>query len=233
MTSVVSKSHLRRARGGSLGGLAAVLWDLDGTVVDSEHLWQNARDRLASKHGFAWGPEDHEGAIGRPLVESAEKMRKRGLLIPISEINSMIIADVVSQLSAGPRWRPGALDLLRELSSNGIRNALVTSAFGPVAQVVARQAGRNVFDLVVAGDEVRRGKPDPEAYLTAMRKLGLNASVCLAVEDSPSGIQSALAAGLQVLAVPYMAPLDTDDARVVVRKSLADVSVYDLKRFLD
>ena len=104
-------------------------------------------------------------------------------------------------------WRPGALELLTALHDAGVPNALVTMSWRPLTDLVVSLVPPGVFDVVVTGDAVGHGKPHPEPYLTAARLLGVEASDCVAIEDSPAGVASAVAAGVPTIAVPHVVPV--------------------------
>ena len=104
-------------------------------------------------------------------------------------------------------WRPGALELLTALHEAGVPNALVTMSWRSLADLVVSLVPPGVFAVVVTGDEVEHGKPHPEPYLAAARLLGVEVSDCVAIEDSPTGVPSAVAAGVPTLAVPHVVPV--------------------------
>lgn len=206
---------------------AAVLWDLDGTLVDTEPFWMAAETALVTAHGGVWRHEDGLGLIGNPLPQSARILQDAGVRLGVDEIIAELSERVIAAQAAGPRWQPGAAEIVRALSDAGVPQALVTSSYRNLTVPVVRAAG--VFDVVVTGDEVSRPKPDPEPYLEAARRLGVDAAACVVVEDSPPGITSALAAGARVLAVEVLAQLP-DDPRLSRTDSLTHVNVADLAR---
>jgi HAD superfamily hydrolase (TIGR01509 family) len=119
-------------------------------------------------------------------------------------------------------WRPGALELLRAVRAAGLPTALVTSTGRRLVEVAMQTLGRENFDVVVVGDEVKMPKPDPEPYLTAARLLGVPIEECVAIEDSPTGLASAVASGAAVLAVPAELELPPTDG-VHLRDSLEGI----------
>jgi HAD superfamily hydrolase (TIGR01509 family) len=142
------------------------------------------------------------------------------------------IDDRIGELfRTGLRWRPGALALLGAVREAGVPTALVTSSGRRLVEVALDTLGRRNFDAVVCGDEVESAKPHPEPYLTAARLLGVPIDRCVAVEDSPAGVASAVAAGAAVLAVPAEVPLDPVDG-VHLRDSLAGVDLAVLAALL-
>lgn len=210
---------------------AAVLWDMDGTLIDSEHYWMNSEQELAMSTGAHWTAEDGMGLIGMSLFDSAQIIKQRmGLPEQPEQIIEKMTNSVVSQLVEPMPWRPGAIELLRELNSRGIRCALVTMSMRRMALAIAERAGASAFDLVVAGDDVVRGKPHPEAYLKAAELLGVDIRDCIAFEDSISGLHSAESSGAIAVGIPNIVNLEPKPGRHIW-KTLEGVSVDDLIDF--
>jgi HAD superfamily hydrolase (TIGR01509 family) len=180
---------------------AAVLLDLDGTLLDSEPLWSAAAGRMARAHGCVWSAGDDDTVVGWSVPAVAEYLRGRGASPAPAQIVDRLHADVAADLDRGLPWRPGALAFLALLLDAGIPAALVTMTYGHVAHTVVAAAPPDSLRVVVAGDDVRHPKPDPDAYLIAARRLGVDPHECIAVEDSPTGIASALASGALTFAV--------------------------------
>ncbi len=178
---------------------AAVLWDMDGTLIDSEPLWMAAEIELTSRFGVPWTAQDATELVGSAMVHSAGVLQARGVDLPVATIVDELTASVARGVTRRVPWQPGARDALRALRAARVPLALVTSSYRPLADPFAVAAG--VFDVVVAGDDVTRAKPDPEPYQLAARALGVPVEQCVAVEDSRSGIASALASGARTLAV--------------------------------
>ena len=183
---------------------AAVLFDMDGTLVDSEKLWDVALQELAKEYGGELSVDARQSIIGTAMAESMRILHddlgqpERDPEISAAWINTRIL----ELFRTGLRWRPGAFDLLRAVRAAGIPTALVTSSPRALVEIALDTLGRDNFDTVVAGDEVVAAKPHPEPYLTAARLLGVPIERCVAIEDSPTGVASALASGAAVLAVP-------------------------------
>jgi HAD superfamily hydrolase (TIGR01509 family) len=140
------------------------------------------------------------------------------------EIVARLEDEVVAAATASPAWRPGARELLAQLKARGVPCALVTMSYARLALTITRQLPEGTFDAVVTGDQVDDGKPHPEAYLTALERLAVPAAYSVAIEDSPTGVTSAEAAGCLVLGVPHQVPIAAEPGRVIVN-SLSDVSV--------
>ncbi|MEV0723354.1 HAD family phosphatase [Micromonospora purpureochromogenes] len=186
-----------------------MLFDMDGTLVDSEKLWDVALRELAAEYGGRLSDAARRAVIGTSMAESMRIVHddlgqpERDPQVSIDWINARIL----ELFRTGLRWRPGALTLLRAVRAAGIPTALVTSSGRPLVEVALDTLGRDSFDAVVCGDEVDLAKPHPEPYLTAARLLGVPIGRCVAIEDSPTGVASALAAGAAVLAVPAEVPI--------------------------
>jgi HAD superfamily hydrolase (TIGR01509 family) len=202
---------------------AAVLWDMDGTLIDSEPYWIAAEQELVGTHGGQWTVEDALKMVGNSLPQSAKMLQDAGVQLGEAEILDFLLDRVVAQVVEHVPFRPGARDLLDALVASGVKCALVTASYRRFAQVVADATG-GAISVVVAGDDVVKGKPDPECYVTAARRLGVDPADCVAIEDSGTGLQSALASGARVLGVECMLPIP--DLDVVSRaRSFAHVTV--------
>ncbi|WP_028047814.1 HAD family phosphatase [Cellulomonas sp. URHE0023] len=179
--------------------LSAVLWDMDGTLIDTEPFWIAAETELVEAHGGVWTHEDGLAMVGNPMIVSAKALAARGVDLPYDEIVDFLNLRVAAAVAAGIPWQPGAHELLVALHAAGVPMALVTSSFAVLAEPFAAAVG--LFDVVVSGDEVSRPKPDPEPYLLAARRLGVDIATCVAVEDSRSGIASAVSSGARTVAI--------------------------------
>lgn len=203
------------------GRLAAVLWDLDGTLVDTEPYWWEAEHALVGEHGGRWSDEHGKALIGNDLRVSAAYIRERGgVRLEIDEIVDRLLGAVIARVRERVPWRPGALELLAGLRAAGTPCALVTMSYRAMADTVVGALPAGSFQAVVTGDEVSRGKPHPEPYLTAARALGARPGDCLAIEDSLPGVASAEAAGVPVLAVQHLISIPAAPGRTVVRSLL-------------
>lgn len=216
------------------GSLQAVLFDMDGTIADTEALWVRAKDDVARRHDIRWDAADGAWATGKPTPVYAAEFVRRGARGSVDTIADEITAHVAEAVATEVTWMPGARDLLGQLADAGIRTALVTMAYRPVAEAVARATGLAVFDVVVAGDDVVHSKPHPEPYLTALRRLGeggVDPACCVAVEDTVTGATSAAAAGLPTLLIPspHEAATVQHAPGWAVRPSLSDVRLDDLR----
>jgi HAD superfamily hydrolase (TIGR01509 family) len=193
--------------------LAAVLFDMDGTLVDSEKLWDVALKELAVEYGGVLSEAARFTMIGS---DAATSMRILHADLgqewrDVAASAAWVERRMVELFRTGLVWRPGAMALVEAVRAAGVPTALVTSTVRALVDVALDTLGRDNFDVVVCGDEVRAPKPDPEPYRTAARLLGVPIERCVAIEDSPAGVASALAAGAAVLGVPGDVPLDPAD----------------------
>ncbi|MFD0745746.1 HAD family hydrolase [Phytohabitans flavus] len=187
-----------------------MLFDMDGTLVDSERLWDVALRELAIEYGGSLSDAARVAMIGSDAASSmrilhadiGQEWRELG------PSQAWIARRMSDLFRTGLVWRPGALALLSAVRAADLPTALVTSTARPLVEVALDTLGRENFDVVVAGDEVRAPKPDPEPYLLAAQLLGVPIERCVAIEDSRAGVTSALAAGAAVLGVPSEVPLD-------------------------
>ncbi|MET1038926.1 MAG: HAD family phosphatase [Aeromicrobium sp.] len=193
---------------------AAVLWDLDGTIVDTEPLWMAAEHELAAQHGGTWTDEDALQLVGNSLIASGEHLKKTlGLEMSAEDVVEYLVERLAASLRTHIEWRPGARELIKALDAAGVPQALVTMSYASIAAPVAAVLP---FGAVVTGDAVSRPKPFPDPYLLAAEKLGVDASRCLAIEDSITGATSANAAGCDVIAVPHFVQVPAADRRVLL-----------------
>lgn len=207
----------------------AVLWDLDGTLVDTEPAWMDAEVELVARHGGTWTHADAETLVGSALPFAADVLRSKGVVGTDDEIIDHLIARVLDTVGASMPWQPGVLDLLGALNGAGVPCAVVTMSYRRLAQVVVDAAPPATFAALVAGDDVTNGKPDPEPYLRAAELLGVDPRRCVAVEDSPTGLASAEAAGTTVIGVQHVVPIAPAPGRNRLR-TLVGFGLDDLRR---
>lgn len=186
---------------------AAVLWDMDGTLVDTEPYWLRAEEELVASFGGTWTADDGLELVGAGLAHSAAVLQGRGVKLSVPEIIDALTARVLEQAQHTIPWRPGARELLLELRAEGIATALVTMSMRPLAEHIANSFDAPVFDTIVTGGDVEHAKPHPESYLLAAATLGVDPRDCLAIEDSLPGLAAATASGAVVIGVPAHIPL--------------------------
>ncbi|WP_182905487.1 HAD family phosphatase [Microbispora sp. H13382] len=203
----------------------AVLFDMDGLLVDTEGVWFEVETEVVTRLGGAWGPEHQEQLVGGSWDRTVAYMLELTQAdADPAVVGEWLIDGMESRLSRGVEPMPGALDLLRGLGDHGVRTALVTSSLRIIADAVLKAVGREHFEIVVTADDVMNTKPHPEPYLTAAGLLSVDPERCVALEDSPNGVASATAAGCRVVAVPGVLPIAQAPGRVVM-PSLLDVDV--------
>jgi HAD superfamily hydrolase (TIGR01509 family) len=218
-------------RGGA--GPVAVLWDMDGTLVDSEKLWDVSLAGLARHLGGELSEATRAAMVGGSLQTTlrmtfAEVGREPG---PGElEAAGRWLTDRTGELfGTDLRWRPGAPEALRLVRDSGLATALVTSTERELTEKALDTIGREFFDVVVCGDEVAATKPAPDPYLAAAAALGVDPAGCVAVEDSPTGTAAAVAAGCVVLVVPNDVEVPAGPGRVH-RDGLVGLTVPELAR---
>lgn len=208
-------------------GIAAVLWDMDGTLIDSEPRWIQAQLELVAEHGGTWSYRDGLTLVGTDMVVTAERLQASGVQLPAADIIDRLTREVTASLADGVAWRPGARELVGELRDQGVPQAIVTTSALSMTQVVADALPEGAIKALVTGEQVLRGKPDPEPYLVAARTLGVEPGRCVAIEDSPTGLTAAIAAGTIAIGIPHDAILDAAGSWTRL-DTLAGVTVADL-----
>lgn len=182
---------------------AAILFDHDGTLVDTEPVWAAAKVALASEFGGTWTEQDTLDCLGLSMQFTLDRLRERGVNLPDEEINNLLVAKVHETLAQQPvEFLPGIERFLLEVREAQIPAAVVTNATTSVARRTANAAPEGTFSVIIGNDETTHPKPDPQPYLLAAERLGVDPTQCVAIEDSPSGVRSATAAGMRVIVVP-------------------------------
>ncbi|MFF0012484.1 HAD-IA family hydrolase [Streptomyces sp. NPDC005374] len=208
--------------------LQAVLFDMDGTLVDTERVWWEAVEKVA---GRALGEADRPEVLGRP-VEYTATWLAAATGAPAADLADALHREFADRVRTGVVPRPGALDLLDALAHEGVPTALVTASPRSVADTVLEAlGGASRFAVSVTADDTEHTKPAPDPYLAACRALGVDPASCVAVEDTETGVASAEAAGCAVLAVPSLAPIEAAPGRTVLA-GLEDVTPARLRALL-
>ncbi len=181
---------------------------MDGTLVDTEPYWMAAETSLVESFGGTWTTDQALHLVGFGLDDAARVLQAAGVAMAVPEIVAFLTDEVMRQLrEQGVPFRPGAQELLRGLRDSGIPTALVTMSMSRMAREVVDLIDFPAFDLVIGGDDVERPKPFPDPYLQACSLLGVAPGETVALEDSPNGARSAVAAGTVTVGVPHMLPL--------------------------
>lgn len=192
--------------------VAAVLWDMDGTLVDTEPYWIEREHEVVREYGNgAWTDEHAHALVGFDLRDSGRYISEHGEVdLPVDDIVNLLLDGVIERVRRHIPWRPGARELLAELGELGIPCALVTMSWRRFADAVVEALPPGSFAAVVAGDDVERGKPFPDPYLLAADRLGVAPADCIAIEDSPTGVRAAVAAGCHTIGVPHVVDIPGD-----------------------
>ncbi len=208
---------------------AAVLWDMDGTLVDTEPYWIEAEYDLIGAHGGTWSHEHALNLVGSDLLDSGRYIREHsGIALEPSEIVEELLDRVERRMGDLVPWREGAVELLAALRADDVPCALVTMSYRRFVLPMLAELPEDTFAAVVTGDGVSQGKPHPEPYLKAAALLRVAPQDCLAIEDSNTGARSARTAGCTVLVVPNHVPVLPGDGRLV-RDSLVGLSLAELQ----
>jgi HAD superfamily hydrolase (TIGR01509 family) len=200
----------------SAPALSAVLWDMDGTLVDTEPYWMAAETPLVERFGGTWSHEQALALVGMGLEDSARIFQAAGVRMGVKDIVDHLTDDVMRRLNeSGVPFRPGARELLADLRRAGIKTGLVTMSLRRMATTVVDLIDFEAFDVVIAGDDSTRPKPFPDPYLQACAALGVTPAEVVAIEDSPNGLRSAVASGAAVIGVPLMVSIEGAGAHAV------------------
>ncbi|MHB1614100.1 MAG: HAD family hydrolase [Actinomycetes bacterium] len=218
-------SHLAGHPPSTREGLAAVLFDMDGTLVDSEKLWDRSLADLAAELGGTLSPAVRSSMVGSNLT--------RSITLLLTDVHSdadpewaggWLLDRTRTYFAAGLTWRTGAEELLLCVRDAGLPTALVTSTHRSLTEIGLDTLGRDRFDVVVCGDEVAHAKPNPEPYRKAAAALGVDPRQSVAIEDSPTGVAAARSAGCPTIAVPHVVPIESAPGVLVVG-SLAEIDL--------
>lgn len=195
--------------------LGAVLWDMDGTVIDTEPLWLRAEHAMLARYGIAMTDSVSDALVGTGLRAGAELFQSLGVPMSVDAIVAEWVRGVAQAMDeTPPAWRPGAIELLESLRHASIPCVLVTMSVRELAEQVVTKLPEATFSGIIAGDEVEFEKPHPEPYLRGAASVGVPIQNCLAIEDSLPGLTSAAASGAVAVGVPHLVPLDAAPAHV-------------------
>ena len=214
----------------------AVLWDMDGLLVDTEPLWTVAEVELAASFGGTWDEQIKAAVVGTRLDVAVPTVLRWFGVPPtpeqVSETSAWLLGRMVELFATSLSPMPGALGLLAALQAEGVPQALVSSSYRVLVDAVL-DGGVGPFAFTLAGDEIEHGKPAPDPYLRAAVRLGVDVTRCVVLEDSPSGVASGEAAGCAVVAVPSLPTVSyTPAARRLVSASLTTVTPESMRRLV-
>lgn len=209
--------------------IGAVIFDLDGVLVDSESLWDQARREVVDETGGRWLPDATAAMLGMSSTEWSAFLHDRlGVPRPPEVINDTVVERVLAHYRERLPLVPGAVPAVRRMADHA-RLGLASSANRPVIDAALALAEvDHLFEVTVSSEEVARGKPAPDVYLEAARRMGVSPSVCAVIEDSANGIRSGLAAGMTVVAIPsphFAPPPELLRSAAVVLSTIDDLTV--------
>lgn len=201
----------------------AVLWDMDGTLVNTEHLWLESEVQTMAHYGSHWDAQDQAIAVGGPMDRVINYMADR-VQRPAAEVSAYLL-NLIEELMHTEHipWMPGARQLHDELTAAHVPQALVSNSWRHLMESALADVHTS-FDVIIAGDEVESPKPDPMPYLLAAHRLGATLQRTVVIEDSPTGVQAGLAAGAWVIGVPHVGELPAHE-RLLTVSSLTEVSL--------
>jgi len=207
--------------------IRAVVFDLDGVLIDSEQVWDDVREALARERGGRWHERAQRDMMGMSSPEWSRYMHENiGLTESPAEINRIVVERMLERYAAGPPWLPGAIDTVRRLAAEFVLG-LASSSNRELIDLVLEAGGiAGCFRATASSEEVAAGKPAPDVYLEVARRLGVDPHECTAVEDSHNGIRSAKAAGMRCVAIPnaHFPPGDAVAEADAVVASLAELT---------
>jgi HAD superfamily hydrolase (TIGR01509 family) len=207
----------------------AVLFDMDGTLIDSEPIWFDTEVAILAEFGYKLGREHWVRVLGQPNdVAVAYLLQVSGIPLTPEQLNARIEDAMAARLGQGMDLIPGAKQLLTELDTSGVPTALVSASSRRIVDACLASIGPDHFRFTVSGDDVTLGKPNPEPYFKAARLLGVDPARCVVIEDSPNGTASGAAAGCRVVAIPQAAAIPPHPL-VTKMESIAAVSLDTLR----
>ena len=202
----------------------AVFFDMDGLMVDSEPEWFQSEVEVTSPFGYTWLEVDQIACLGGPLSKVGQYMfEKCGQQRSPEYFTQALIDTQVARMRGNTPTMPGAMELVRELQSHGIKTALVSASPRNIVDAVLDNVGHDLFPFSISADDVKRTKPDPEGYLKAASMSGSEITNCLIFEDSLTGMNAAIASGAYLIGVPHLVTIEESE-RVRVIKSLEQIS---------
>jgi len=205
--------------------IQAVVFDLDGVLIDSEPVWEQVRRGYVAEHGGTWQPDTQSRLMGMSTGEWARYLSgELGVDRPAETVAAEVVAEMVRRYNAELPLMPGAVDAVRRIARQW-RLGLASSSPARLIERVLEDAGlTGDFEVALSTDDVARGKPDPDVYLTVAQRLRVAPSACAAVEDSSNGLRSAAAAGMAVVAVPHPVYPPRPEALALARLTISDLA---------
>ena len=210
----------------------AVLWDMDGTLIDSEPLWIEQERQLMESIGAKWTDEDAIYCVGGPMARVDAYMRSK---LPSADLDrfaplaltNQLLQRMEDRLSQDIPFTPGAFELVNEMKSVNLPLALVSASSRPLMNAALKSIGSQLFDITISDNDVERSKPDPEGYVKAAASLDVDISRSLIIEDSITGMTAAIASGAFVLGLPHVAELP-HGPKVIHHPTLENLTMRDI-----
>lgn len=208
--------------------MSAILFDMDGTLIDSEPLWLKTEIEVMAEVGCHWDEQDQINCLGGPAERTERYMQERSQNIKpygyfINRLHEVMRTKINNELDL----IPNALSLLKECKDAGIKTALVTASSRDLMTIVLKRFPLGTFDVVVSGDDVEKSKPDPAPYLLAAKQLSVDILKCLVLEDSLTGVQSGLSSGAKVIGIPHLVQM-SEHPNLRVISSLDEITLSDI-----
>jgi HAD superfamily hydrolase (TIGR01509 family) len=210
----------------------AVLWDMDGTLIDSEPLWIEQERQLMESIGATWTHEDAIHCVGGPMARVDAYMRSKLPSADLDKFGPLVLTNKLLQrmedrLSQDIPFTPGAFELVNEMKSVNLPLALVSASSRPLMNAALKSIGSQLFDITISDNDVERSKPDPEGYVKAAVSLDVDISRSLIIEDSITGMTAAIASGAFVLGLPHVAELP-HGPKVIHHPTLENLTMRDI-----
>jgi len=207
----------------------AVFFDMDGLMVDSEPEWFKSETEVTAKFGYDWSEEDQIACLGGPLTRVGKYMHDKceGAETPEYFTQTLIDTQALKMRGNTPTM-PGALELVRELQSQGVKTGLVSASPRNIVDAVLDNLGHDLFPFSISSDDVEKTKPNPDCYLKAAVMTNSDIQNCLIFEDSLTGMQAATSSGAYLIAVPHLVTIN-ESAKVRVISSLEQMSFAKLQ----
>jgi HAD superfamily hydrolase (TIGR01509 family) len=205
--------------------IEAVIFDLDGVLVDSEPVWEQVRRRYVAEHGGTWQPDTQSRLMGMSTGEWARYLSEElGVDRSAETVADEVVAEMVRRYDADLPLMPGAVDAVRRMAARWRLGLASSSPSRLIDRLLEDARLTKVFEVTLSTEDVARGKPDPDVYLNVAQRLRLAPQVCAAVEDSSNGLRSAAAAGMAVIAVPHPVYPPRPEALALARLTIDDLA---------
>ena len=202
----------------------AVFFDMDGLMVDSEPEWLLSEIEVTKPYGYTWLESDQIACLGGPLSRVGEYMHEKcGQVETPNFFTQELIRVQAEKMRGNTPTMPGAVELVRNLQSNGVKTALVSASPRNIVDAVLDNLGHDLFPFSISSDDVAQTKPEPDCYLKAANISQSDISNCLIFEDSLTGMKAATSSGAFLIAVPHLVHID-ETSRVRVVKSLEQLN---------